>query len=83
MTIDQLAGEVHTVAMDPTELLDTAAVAELLTLEPDTIRMHMYRGTMPKPDHRFGASPVWYRSTIEQWNETRRKNPAAQRKEES
>jgi predicted DNA-binding transcriptional regulator AlpA len=58
------------------ELLDTTAVAELLGLKPDTVRWYhkkKARGTMlPPADQFFGRSPVWKRSTIEEWDAARR-----------
>ena len=31
---------------------------------------------MPAPDRRIGRSPVWYKPTIEAWQERRGKTPA-------
>ena len=49
------------------DLLDRAAVAKLLDVEPATISSYVSRGQMPQPDLRLGSAPVWHRETIEAW----------------
>lgn len=65
--LDSVDGLAEYVGMASTDFLDTAAVAELAGVNVETVRMHLYRRTMPEPDYRLGASPVWKRATIEKW----------------
>lgn len=58
--------------MPSTTYLDTAAVARLMGVRVETVRTHIWRGTIPEPDLRIGRSPAWKRSTIDQWLKTRR-----------
>jgi len=51
--------------------LDTAAVAELAGVKPESIRQYHYHGTMPAADGYVGRSPWWRRRTIERWLATR------------
>ena len=53
------------------DLLDRAAVAKMLDVEPATISSYVSRGQMPRPDLRLGSAPVWYRHTIERWLQSR------------
>jgi len=74
LAVDLIVGK--TAGMD---YLDTDAVADLLGLKVETVRMHHYRRTMPAPDATFGRSPVWKRETIAAWDATRRKNESARK----
>ena len=65
--LDSVPGLADAVGMASTDLLDTAAVADLAGVKVETVRMHLLRRTMPEPDYRLGASPVWKRATIEKW----------------
>jgi predicted DNA-binding transcriptional regulator AlpA len=49
------------------DLLDTAAVAELLNISPATVRSYKNRGYLPAPDHVIQGNPAWWRTTIEKW----------------
>lgn len=67
--------------------LDAAAVAELIGVQPESIRMYTKRAKkrraegkdtpadIPAPDQMFGRTPVWRRSTIQRWREARRDRP--------
>lgn len=55
-----------------TDLLDRAAVAKLLNVDPATVSSYVSRGQMPPPDLRLGSAPVWYRETVERWMRSRR-----------
>ena len=64
-------------------MLDTNAVAELLGVTASTVRGYNKNKTRSKATHpfheadnRIGASPVWKRSTIVEWDESR---PSRQR----
>jgi predicted DNA-binding transcriptional regulator AlpA len=59
------------IADDATDLLDTAAVAELAGVQPATIRGYLSLGYMPVPDVRLGQAPGWYRETIDRWLRSR------------
>lgn len=65
---------------DDDPLLDTAAVAALLKLGAPTVRIYLKRTRaraaagdpvrdqdFPLPDETFGRSPVWRKSTINNW----------------
>ena len=58
------------------DLLDTTAVADMLGVKPETVRWYHKKKskgtTLPPADQYFGRSPVWKKSTIEQWVENRR-----------
>lgn len=53
------------------DLLDSAALAALLGVRPQTISQYRRRRTLPDPDVIVGRSPAWRRSTIEAWLPTR------------
>ena len=55
------------------DMLDTRAVAKMLGVSYETVRWHRKKGNLPEPDTFFGLSPVWLRSTIEEWDTTRSK----------
>lgn len=62
-----------------TNYLDLAAVAERLGVAHDSAALYHRRaernrregtpkvGDMPPPDHRFGQTPVWAETTIDEW----------------
>lgn len=64
---------------DEPDLLDIAAVADLIGVAPRTVSSYNNRarrkraagkgrpGDFPAHDNTFGRTPVWKRSTIEQW----------------
>jgi predicted DNA-binding transcriptional regulator AlpA len=71
---------------DTDPLLDTARVAQLVAVAPDTIRTYLKRTRrreteqleiraydFPIPDQIFGDSPTWRRSTIDKWLDERTK----------
>lgn len=53
------------------QLLDSAQVAELLGVRPETIARYRSRGELPAPDVTLGRSPGWYRATITAWRAQR------------
>jgi len=53
------------------QLLDTAAVAEMLGVKPATVHQYRHRGTFPAPDATFAGRPGWYATTIREWAATR------------
>lgn len=53
------------------ELLDTHGVGDLLGIKPETVRWYHKRGVLPPCDQRFGRTPVWHKSTIEDWQRKR------------
>lgn len=67
--------------------LDTAAVADLIGVQADSVRMYLKRAKarraegkdtpadLPAPDTMFGRTPVWRRSTIEKWRRARLERP--------
>ncbi len=72
---------------DDDPFLDTAAVAQMIGVQPPSVRMYAKRARIrraegkdtaadfPIPDTMFGRTPVWRRSTIEKWREARRDRP--------
>jgi hypothetical protein len=54
-----------------TEILDRAAVAARLGIDPDSVTRYVHRKQMPAPDGRAGQSPWWYETTIAEWEPTR------------
>lgn len=54
------------------DLLDSAGVAKMLNLKPETVRWYHKRGIMPPADNKFGRSPVWSRETILAWDDERK-----------
>ena len=59
------------VSVDGTEWWDTAAVADHLGVELDTVAAYRSRGQMPEPTL-FGRTPMWRRDVIEEWQASRR-----------
>jgi len=65
------------------DLLDLAAIAELLGVQVNSAQVYHKRavrnrregtvkdGDMPEPDAKFGRSPAWRKSTVEAWIESR------------
>lgn len=58
------------VVVDGTEWWDTAAVADYLGIQPDTVAAYRARGQMPEPTN-FGRTPMWRRDVIETWQASR------------
>ncbi|NBT46615.1 MAG: hypothetical protein EBT07_02180 [Actinobacteria bacterium] len=46
-------------------------IEKLTGLKYKTLYEYRNRNTLPKPDAYFGRTPVWKRSTIETWNNSR------------
>lgn len=44
-----------------------ADIAELLGIEPATIRSYASRGQMPAPSGKVGRTPYWDKDDIEPW----------------
>jgi len=53
------------------ELLDVAAVAEMLGIQPRTWTSYVARGQAPEPDGHVGRSPWWAPATIERYRQER------------
>lgn len=51
--------------------LDPGAVAVKIGVSVATVHTYLNRGTLPPPDDRFGNTPVWLSSTIDEWKATR------------
>jgi hypothetical protein len=51
----------------PDRQLDVAGVAELVGVEPTTIRAHRRLGRMPAADGILGGRVWWWESTIRAW----------------
>jgi len=51
--------------------LTTTDIATMTGLKSDTIYKYRKRNTLPEPDQYIGRTPVWKRSTIEDWNALR------------
>lgn len=49
------------------EQLTTDQVAELLGVQPATVRQHRWRGVFPDPDGYVGRTPWWSRERIDEW----------------
>ena len=58
-------------AGQPSDLLDTAGVAELLGITAKSVREQRSRGLLPKPDALDGRSPLWRPETITAWQASR------------
>lgn len=54
------------------ELLTNDQVAELLGVKYSTLYTYRRRNTLPKPDSYVGRTPVWKRTTIEEWQLNRK-----------
>jgi predicted DNA-binding transcriptional regulator AlpA len=54
------------------EPLSLKDIARLSGLEYNTLFVYRRRGTLPEADHQVGNKPLWNKSTIDQWLETRR-----------
>lgn len=57
--------------LEPDQLTGPQAAA-LTGLTPNSFRRYRSRGTAPPPDGRNGPTPWWWRTTILQWDTTRR-----------
>lgn len=49
------------------DLMTARQVAEYLNLHKDTITAYRARKQMPDPDKQYGRTPLWLRSTIDEW----------------
>lgn len=56
-----------------TYLMTINKVSAYVGLPKRTISIYHGRGNMPKPDLRLGQTPLWFRDTIDTWEETRPK----------
>jgi predicted DNA-binding transcriptional regulator AlpA len=56
-----------------TDQLTAADVATMANVSVATIAKHRARGTIPPPDGQLGPVNWWYRSTIEAWLASRRR----------
>lgn len=54
--------------------LTTKQVAELLGVQPKTVRQYLWRerDNFPEPDDRAGPLPLWKEATIEKWRQDRK-----------
>lgn len=81
MTLDPFAWMGHAVEMASTkDILQVEQVAELAGVKKETIYQHMFRGSIPEPEYRFGQTPAWNRKTIEKWVATRRTRKPSEKK---
>ena len=54
------------------DYLTTKQVAELLGVQPKTVRQYLWRDEeFPAPDERVGPLPLWKKETIEKWQKSR------------
>lgn len=53
------------------DLLDTKQISDMLGIKQETVRWYHKRGILPPCDHRFGRTPVWSKTTIEDWHRKR------------
>jgi predicted DNA-binding transcriptional regulator AlpA len=55
------------------DYLTTKQVAELLGVQPKTVRQYLWRerDNFPEPDERVGPLPLWKKETIEKWRKQR------------
>lgn len=53
------------------ELLTNDQVAEMLGVKYSTLYTYRRRNTLPQPDSYIGRTPVWKRTTIEDWKKNR------------
>jgi len=71
-------------------ILDTAAVAKVAGVAPETVRMYLKRSRrrlrdgehlrsrdLPLPDLQVGRSPAWHAETVRLWLKERRPRKAA------
>ena len=54
-----------------TEWLTSTDIAKMTGLKTETIYTYRKRNTLPEPDHLIGRTPVWKKTTIEEWNSKR------------
>ena len=48
-------------------------ICDMTTLTRETVYVYKSTGRLPAPDGMVGYTPVWRRSTIEDWETNRRK----------
>lgn len=52
--------------------LTTKQVAELLGVQPKTVRQYLWRDEeFPEPDERAGPLPLWKKESITRWRKNR------------
>lgn len=51
--------------------LTSTDISKLTGLKVDTIYTYRKRNTLPDPDQYIGRTPVWKKTTIEEWNSKR------------
>jgi len=59
--------------MTAPDIISTIEVAEILGVQPDTVRKYRRRGLLPEPWVVLGSGPIWKREEIEAWNEHERR----------
>jgi len=52
---------------EPEELMSGREIADLLGVQPSTVRNYHARGQMPAPYVKLACGPIWLRSDIEHW----------------
>lgn len=50
-----------------TDLVDIEAVARILGVKRETVRMWRHRRLLPDPEWYLNGGPIWRLSTIEAW----------------
>lgn len=53
--------------------VDIRGFSELAGVKSQTIRAYRHRGILPAADAIYGNSPVWLRTTVDEWLKTRRR----------
>lgn len=53
------------------ELVDMHGLADMLGIGYATVRKYRRVGRLPEPDHHMGGSPIWRRTTIDEWRRNR------------
>jgi predicted DNA-binding transcriptional regulator AlpA len=56
------------------EWLTYKDIANLSGLKIDTIYRHVKRNTLPEAERRIDNKPLWKKSTVEKWIESRKTN---------
>jgi predicted DNA-binding transcriptional regulator AlpA len=57
-----------------TEWLTNTQVSELLGIKYSTLYTYRRRNTIPEPDTYIGRTPVWKRTTIEEWKQNKKES---------
>lgn len=53
------------------DYLTSDQVAEAAGIKPSSVYRYRQRGDIPEPDQYVGRTPVWLRTTIDEWLKTR------------